>query len=67
MTFLVRSNPTVHAGAEIRLGRDACPESRLLALRTAIADGRYRIDSQAIAAKMIASAVSHFQPTHNNH
>ena len=66
MTFLVRSNPSVQAGAEIRLGRKACPESRLLALRTAIAEGRYRIDPTAIAARMIASAASHFQSTHNH-
>jgi anti-sigma28 factor (negative regulator of flagellin synthesis) len=48
--------------AEIRLARELCPESRILALRKAIAEGCYRIDSQVIAAKLIAALDPHFQP-----
>ncbi|MEO8186537.1 MAG: flagellar biosynthesis anti-sigma factor FlgM [Burkholderiaceae bacterium] len=62
MTFLARFNPLAPPCAEIRLGRELCPESRIVALRTAIAEGRYRIDSQAIAAKLIAAIDPHFQP-----
>jgi anti-sigma28 factor (negative regulator of flagellin synthesis) len=40
---------------DIRLAPGTCTETRLLDLRTAVAEGRYRIDSQAIAARLIAA------------
>jgi anti-sigma28 factor (negative regulator of flagellin synthesis) len=61
VTLLARSNLSAQPCAEIRLARETCRESRILALRTAIAVGRYRIDSQAIAAKLIAAIDPHFQ------
>jgi Anti-sigma-28 factor, FlgM len=42
--------------AEIRFAREGMPESRLLALRVAIAEGSYRIDAEAIADRLIAAA-----------
>jgi anti-sigma28 factor (negative regulator of flagellin synthesis) len=62
VTLLARSNPLAPPCAEIRLARELCPESRILALRAAIAEGHYRIDSQAIALKLIAAIDPHFQP-----
>lgn len=62
VTHLARSVPLAPPCAEIRLARELCPESRILALRAAIAEGRYRIDSQAIALKLIAAIDPHFQP-----
>ena len=61
VTFLARSNRPAPPCAEIRLAREICPESRLLALRAAIAEGRYRIDSQVIAARLIAAIDPHSQ------
>ena len=55
MTLLALSYPLALPRADIRPARDGCPESRIRALRTAIASGEYRIDSNAIAAKLIAS------------
>jgi hypothetical protein len=62
VTLLARSNLPALLCAEIRLARKSCPESRIFALRAAIAEGRYRIDSQAIAARLIAAIDPHFQP-----
>ena len=62
MTHLARSRPLAPPGAEIRLARELCPESRILALRKAIAEGGYRIESQVIAAKLIAALDPDFQP-----
>jgi len=58
VTLLARSNLPAPPCAEIRLARETCPESRIFA---AIAEGRYRIDSQAIAAKLIATIDPHSQ------
>jgi len=41
--------------AESRLARKACPESRIVALRAAIADGSYRIDAEVIATGLMAA------------
>jgi hypothetical protein len=61
VTLLARSNLPAPPCAEIRLARETCSESRIFALRAAIAEGRYRIDSQAIAAKLIATIDPHSQ------
>ena len=61
MTHLARSNRPASRCAKLRLARDVHREGRVLALRLALADGRYHIDSQAIAAKLIAAIDPHFQ------
>ncbi len=58
VTTLARPQLPPSSCAEIRLARKACPESRLIALRTAIADGNYRIDPEAIATGLIAALTS---------
>jgi len=55
VTSLARSNFFAPPCGDIRLAPGTCTESRLLALRAAVAQGRYRIDSQAIAARLIAA------------
>jgi len=55
VTFLARPSPPAPACAETRLAREICSASRILALRAAIAEGRYLIDSQAIATKLIGA------------
>ncbi|HVG05584.1 MAG TPA: flagellar biosynthesis anti-sigma factor FlgM [Burkholderiaceae bacterium] len=60
MTLLARSNISTPQSTEIRISHEIRPEVRVLALRAAVADGRYRIDSQALASKMIA-AILHFE------
>lgn len=55
VTTLARTHLPPSSCAEIRLARKACPESRIVALRTAIADGSYRIDPEAIATGLIAA------------
>jgi len=62
VTRLARSHLPAPLCAQIQLARGTCPESRILALRAAIAEGRYRIDPQAIAARLIAAIDPHFQP-----
>lgn len=62
MTLLARPNLSAQSCAEIRLAPGGCAEGRILALQTAIAEGRYRIDPQAIAARLIAAIDPHFQP-----
>jgi hypothetical protein len=61
VTLLARPTLPASPCAEIRLARETCPESRIFALRAAIAEGRYRIDSQTIAARLIAAIGPHFQ------
>jgi hypothetical protein len=55
VTSLARSNFFAPLCGDIRLAPGTCTESRLFALRTAIAEGRYRVDSQAVAARLIAA------------
>lgn len=55
VTTLARPHLPPSSCAEIRLAREVCPESRIIALRTAIADGSYRIDSETIATRLIAA------------
>jgi hypothetical protein len=62
VTLLARSNLPAPLCAQTQLARGTSPESRILALRAAIAEGRYRIDPPAIAAKLIAAIDPHFQP-----
>ena len=63
VTLLARSNLSAPPCAQTRLARGTGPESRILALRAAIAEGRYRIDPQAIAARLIVTIDPHVQPT----
>ena len=58
VTNLARPNLPASSHADSRLSRMACPETLLVALRTAIAAGNYRVDPEAIAAKLI-TAITH--------
>lgn len=58
VTTLARSPLPPSSCADIRLARQACPESRIIALRTAIGGGSYRIDPEAIATGLIAALTS---------
>ena len=62
VTLLARSNLPAPPCAQTQLARGNGPESRILALRAAIAEGRYRIDPQAIADRLIAAIDPHLQP-----
>ena len=66
VTLLARSNLPAPPGAQTRLARGTGPESRILALRAAIAEGRYRIDPQAIADRLIAAIDPNLQPIGKN-
>jgi len=58
---VVRSNLSAQACGDPRLAPGSCTE-RLLCLRAAVAEGRYRVDPQAIAAKLIAALDPQLQP-----
>jgi len=62
VTLLARFLPSAVPSADIRPARELCLETRLVALRTAILHGHYRIDCERIAAKLMASIDPHFQP-----
>ena len=53
VTIVARSTRPAHSCSEIRLARETCAASRIVALRAAIADGRYRVDPDVIAAKLL--------------
>jgi hypothetical protein len=55
VTLLARPHPLTLLGSDTHPARDRCRDSRISALRTAIAEGHYRINSHAIATRLIAS------------
>lgn len=67
VTILARSNLPAPPCAEIRLAREPCSESRIIALRAAIAEGRYRIDAEAIAARLVATLDSRTESLCQHH
>ena len=67
MTLLVRSNPSAFWFADTRLVPETCPESRLVTLATAIASGRYRIDAEAIASRLISRLSTNPGPAGKRH
>jgi len=67
VTIPARSNLPADLCAEFQLLRATCAESRILALRSAVADGRYGINAAAMAAKLINALYMHSLLANQSH
>jgi len=67
VTILARSNLPAHLCAELRLAHETCAESRVLALRSAVVEGRYCANAAAIAANLINALYLHSQRASPSH